>query len=96
MPNNDLPAALGGTPTFESTSDAPYPKLERWRQISEEEAKIAYEMTLRNELSGASPVVQAFEQMWRDRHDTRYAITLNQRHGGDTQRHVRARRGPRR
>ena len=80
MPNtdlHDLPAALGGTPTFESTSDTSYPKLERWRQISEAEAKIAYEMTLRNELSGASPVVQAFEQMWRDRHDTKFAITLN-------------------
>ena len=73
----DLPAALGGTPTFEPAPDASYPKLERWRQISEDEAKIAYEMTLRNELSGASPVVQAFEQMWCDRHDTRFAITLN-------------------
>ena len=80
MPNtdlHDLPAALGGTPTFESAPDASYPKLEGWRQISEAEAKIAYEMTLRNELSGASPVVQAFEQMWRDRHDTKFAITLN-------------------
>ena len=79
MPNSDLkdlPAALGGTPTFESNSTSAYPKLEQWRQISDAEAQIAYEMTLRNELSGASPVVQEFEQMWRERHHTEYAITL--------------------
>ena len=72
----DLPAALGGTPVFDSTSTSDYPKLEQWRQISEAEAQVAYEMTLRNELSGASPVVQAFEQMWRERHHTEYAISL--------------------
>ena len=62
MPKADLknlPAILGGTPIFESNSTSAYPKLEQWRQISEAEAQIAYEMTLRNELSGASPVVQA-------------------------------------
>ena len=79
MPNSDLknlPAALGGTPTFEPNSTSAYPKLEQWRQISDAEAQIAYEMTLRNELSGASPVVQEFEEMWRERHHTEYAITL--------------------
>ena len=79
MPNSDLknlPAALGGTPVFESDSASAYPKLEQWRQITEAEAQIAYEMTLRNELSGASPAVQEFEQMWRERHHTEYAITL--------------------
>ena len=79
MPNSDLknlPAALGGTPTFESNSTSAYPKLEQWRQITEAEAQIAYEMTLRNELSGASPAVQEFEEMWRERHHTEYAITL--------------------
>lgn len=79
MPNSDLknlPAALGGTPVFESDSDAAYPKLEQWRQITEAEAQIAYEMTLRNELSGASPVVQEFEEMWRERHHTEFAISL--------------------
>ena len=71
-----LPAALGGTPIFESASTSTYPKLEQWRQITDAEAQIAYEMTLRNELSGASPVVQAFEQMWRERHHTEFAISL--------------------
>ena len=72
----NLPAVLGGTPIFESTSTSAYPKLEQWRQITDAEAQIAYEMTLRNELSGASPVVQAFEQMWRERHHTEFAISL--------------------
>jgi dTDP-4-amino-4,6-dideoxygalactose transaminase len=72
----NLPAAMGGTPIFESASTSAYPKVEQWRQITEAEAQIAYEMTLRNELSGASPVVQAFEQMWRERHHTEFAISL--------------------
>ncbi|MAF09925.1 hypothetical protein CMK11_05675 [Candidatus Poribacteria bacterium] len=71
----DLPAALGGAPVFVQTareSDT----LDRWRQITEEEAQVAYDMTLRNELSGGTPVVREFEQMWRERHDTRFAITV--------------------
>ncbi len=71
----DLPAALGGAPVFVQTareSDS----LDRWRQITEEEAQVAYDMTLRNELSGGTPVVREFEQMWRERHGTRFAITV--------------------
>ena len=45
----DLPAVLGGAPVFETSPDAPYPKLDQWKQITEEEAQIVYEMTLRNE-----------------------------------------------
>ena len=72
----DLPAVLGGTPVFEKTPEAPYPKLEQWSQVTEEEAQIVYEMTLRNELSGASPTVQEFERTWRERHQTRFALSL--------------------
>ena len=72
----DHPAVLGGTPVFEKTPDAPYPKLEQWRQMTEEEAQVVYEMTLRNELSGASPTVQEFERTWRERHQTRFALSL--------------------
>lgn len=72
----DLPAILGGTPVFEISPDVPYPKLDEWKQVTEEEAQIVYEMTLRNELSGASPTVQKFEQTWRERHQTRFALSL--------------------
>ena len=72
----DLPAILGGTPVFETSPDAPYPKLDEWKQITTEEAEIVYEMTLRNELSGASPTVQEFEQLWCERHQTQFAVSL--------------------
>ena len=72
----DLPAVLGGTPAFEITPDAPYPKLDQWQQITQEEAQVVYEMTLRNELSGTSPTVQEFERMWRKRHQTQFALSL--------------------
>ena len=72
----DLPAVLGGTPVFEITPDAPYPKLDEWRQITEEEARVVYEMTLRNELSGASATVQEFERTWCERHQTQFALSL--------------------
>ena len=72
----DLPAVLGGTSVFEKTPDAPYPKLEQWHQMAEEEAQVVYEMTLRNELSGVSATVQEFEQTWRERHQTRFALSL--------------------
>ena len=72
----DLPAVLGGTPVFEPSADAPYPKLDEWKQVTEEEAQIVYEMTLRNELSGTSPIVQEFERIWRERHQTRFALSL--------------------
>ena len=86
---NNLPAAMGGTPVFEKTTEKPYgisplqsrgkipfPKLEQWHQMTEAEAQVVYEMTLRNELSGASPTVQAFERIWRERHQTQFAMSL--------------------
>ena len=72
----DFPAILGGTPVFETSPDAPYPKLDAWKQITTEEAEIVYEMTLRNELSGASPTVQEFERVWCERHQTRFTVSL--------------------
>ena len=72
----DLPAILGGTPVFETSPDVPYPKLDEWTQITAEEAEIVYEMTLRNELSGASPTVQEFERVWCERHQTEFAVSL--------------------
>lgn len=72
----NLPAVLGGTPVFEISEEAPFPKLEQWKQITEAEAQVAYEMTLRNELSGGSSVVQEFERVWRERHQTQFAMSL--------------------
>ena len=72
----NLPAFLGGTPVFELTPDVPYPKLDEWQQITEEEARVVYEMTLRNELSGPSPTVQEFERTWCERHRTQFAVSL--------------------
>jgi dTDP-4-amino-4,6-dideoxygalactose transaminase len=71
----NLPAALGGAPVFVQTAES-QGKLDRWRQMTEEEAQVAYDMTLRNELSGGTPVVREFERMWRERHGTRFAISV--------------------
>ena len=71
-----LPAVLGGTPVFEITPDVPYPKLDQWQQITEAEAQVVYEMTLRNELSGTSTTVQEFEHIWCEQHKTEFALSL--------------------
>ncbi len=44
--------------------------------MTEEEARLVYEMTLRNELSGGTPVVREFEDEWRRRTGLRYAVTF--------------------
>lgn len=62
-------------PEFVQTARAQIEELDRWQQITEEEARLVYEMTLRNELSGGTPVVREFERRWRELTDTRYAIT---------------------
>ena len=65
-----------GTPTFVQTAATTSIKdLDRWQQIGEEEAKLVYEMTLRNELSGGTPIVRQFEQKWRDMVGAKYALT---------------------
>ena len=72
----NLPAVLGGDPVFEISEETPFPKLDEWKQITEAEAQVAYEMTLRNELSSRSPTVQEFERIWRERHETQFAMSL--------------------
>ena len=53
-------ALLGGRPVFVQTAE----KVEddRWRQMTEEEAQLAYDMTLRNEISGGTPTVRQVEE----------------------------------
>jgi len=60
---------------FIQTGVSEFPELDRWKQITEEEARVAYEMTLRNELSGGTPVVREFERQWREWIGRKYAIT---------------------
>ena len=74
--DTNLPAILGGTPVFSISDEMPFPKLDCWKQITEVEAQIVYDMTLRNELSGSSTTVQEFEHKWRLRHQTKYTVSL--------------------
>ena len=62
-------------PEFVQTARAQIEELDHWQQMTEEEARMAYEMTLRNELSGGTPVVREFERRWRELTGTKYAIT---------------------
>ncbi|MCD6520937.1 MAG: DegT/DnrJ/EryC1/StrS family aminotransferase [Anaerolineae bacterium] len=62
-------------PEFVQTARAQIEELDRWQQITEEEARLAYEMALRNELSGGTPTVRQFEQRWRELTGLKYAIT---------------------
>ena len=73
--NQNLPVALGGAPVFVQTAES-QGKLDQWRQVTEDEAQMVHEMTLRNELSGGTPIVREFEQTWRERHGTRFAISV--------------------
>jgi perosamine synthetase len=62
-------------PEFVQTARAQIEELDRWQQITEEEARMAYDMTLRNELSGGTPVVRDFERRWRELVGAKYSIT---------------------
>jgi len=62
-------------PVFTQTAFPEQPELDCWHQMAEEEAKVAYEMTLRNELSGGTPTVRAFEKDWREWTQCKYALT---------------------
>ena len=48
---------------------------DRWQQMTEIEAKRVYEITLQNELSGATKAVRDFETCWRKWTGARYALT---------------------
>lgn len=64
-----------GGRSFVQTSRVEMADLDRWQQVGEEEARLVYEMTLRNELSGGTPVVRAFEEEWRRQTGSPYALT---------------------
>ena len=50
--------------------------LDRWMQVGEAEARLVYEMTLRNELSGGTPLVREFEKSWRESVGCRYGLSV--------------------
>ncbi len=72
---NEATPAENTARVFVQTAMSQMPSLDKWVQVGEEEARVAYEMTLRNELSGGTPVVREFEAHWRDWVGTRYALT---------------------
>ncbi|HOZ46489.1 MAG TPA: DegT/DnrJ/EryC1/StrS family aminotransferase [Candidatus Hydrogenedentes bacterium] len=61
--------------TFVQTATCAARDLDQWQQISEDEVAMVADMTRRNELSGGTPVVRAFEQRWREWIGTRFAVT---------------------
>lgn len=61
---------------FVQTATTPLKDLDRWQQVGEEEARVVYEMTLKNELSGGTEQVRAFEQEFRQFTGLKHAVTL--------------------
>jgi dTDP-4-amino-4,6-dideoxygalactose transaminase len=66
--------AVNEAPVFVQTANA-VEGLDRWKQVGEDEARMVYEMTLRNELSGGTPVVREFEAEWRRQTGVKFALT---------------------
>ncbi len=64
------------TRTFVQTAMAAAPELDHWKQIGEEEVAVVAEMTRRNELSGGTPVVRAFEKEWKEWIGAKYGLTV--------------------
>jgi perosamine synthetase len=60
---------------FTQTATTPIKDLDRWQQVGEDEARLVYEMTLRNELSGGTEVVREFEKEFREYHGLKHCIT---------------------
>ncbi len=50
-------------------------KLDRWRQMGPDEARVVRDMTLRNELSGGTRTVRSFEAAWRRMTGLKYSLT---------------------
>jgi len=50
--------------------------LDRWQQVGQDEARMVSEMTLRNELSGGTPVVREFEREWREWIGGKYSLSV--------------------
>ncbi len=62
---------------FVQTAKSDLPKMDNWVQVGEEEARLAYDMVMRNELSGGTGVVREFEAAWREFTGLKYAMTIN-------------------
>lgn len=73
---SDFRAEDGYAPVFTQTGETSFPQLDHWQQVGDDEAAMAHEMTLRNELSGGTQVVRDFEKQWREQIGTKYAITV--------------------
>jgi perosamine synthetase len=63
-------------PVFVQTQGVDAAGGDRWRQITEEEAQVAYRMTLDNELSGGTPTVREFEEEFRAFCQTKYCMSV--------------------
>jgi len=61
-------------PIFVQTAIEIMPE-DTWEQVGEDEARMAYEMTLRNELSGGTPVVREFEEEFHKCVGTKFCLT---------------------
>ncbi len=62
-------------PIFIQTAFPEQPELDNWKQVTQEEAQVVYDMTLRNELSGGTPLMREFENNWREWTGLKYAIS---------------------
>lgn len=75
MPDHRQATDNVAAPIFVQSGKSEFPELDRWQQIGEEEARITYEMTLRNELSGGTEVVRDLEAAWRELTGCKFAVT---------------------
>jgi dTDP-4-amino-4,6-dideoxygalactose transaminase len=62
-------------PIFVQSGKSEFPELDQWQQVGEDEARMVYEMALRNELSGGTETVREFEAQWREMTGCQYAVT---------------------
>jgi dTDP-4-amino-4,6-dideoxygalactose transaminase len=60
----------GGT-----TALTPDDLIDRWPKMTEAEARVAHDVTLRDELSGSTKAVRDFETRWKKWSGARYALT---------------------
>lgn len=63
-------------PVFVQTEGPRAAGDDRWRQVGEEEAQVAYRMTFDNELSGGTQTVREFEDEFRKLCQTKYCMSV--------------------
>src|SRR5947209_6268539 len=68
-------ARASAAPVFVQTAASPFPTFDDWSQITDAEARLVYDMTLSNELSGGTRTVREFEDRWRELTGLTYTIT---------------------